>query len=175
MCCTVANTAGKVLWVSGLSSTTRAADLKAVFSKFGKVMGAKIVTSARSPGSKCYGLITMATVEDANKSIQHLHRTELHGKMITVEKVCVISFRDSSSLDCARFNFNVSCYLNSLRPRAFHRHPKIKRRRTRLKNLLMLEKRRRHPKRMLRRLHPLPRLRQMVALNHQLQVRIKRM
>ena len=52
-------------------------------------MGAKIVTSARSPGSKCYGLITMSNIDDANKSIQHLHRTELHGKMITVEKVAL--------------------------------------------------------------------------------------
>ena len=34
------------LWVSGLSSTTRATDLKNVFSKHGKVVGAKVVTNA---------------------------------------------------------------------------------------------------------------------------------
>merc|ERR1719309_691477 len=74
------------LWISGLSSTTRATDLKTVFSKFGKVIGAKVVTNARTPGARCYGYVTMSTNEDASKCIQHLNRTELHGRMITVEK-----------------------------------------------------------------------------------------
>ncbi|XP_023707059.1 scaffold attachment factor B2 isoform X3 [Cryptotermes secundus] len=74
------------LWVSGLSSSTRATDLKQVFSKYGKVIGAKVVTNARTPGARCYGYVTMATSEDASKCIQHLHRTELHGRMISVER-----------------------------------------------------------------------------------------
>ncbi|CAG5127838.1 unnamed protein product, partial [Candidula unifasciata] len=74
------------LWVSGLSSSTRATDLKTLFSKYGKVVGAKVVTNARSPGSRCYGFVTMASADEATKSIQHLHRTELHGRMISVEK-----------------------------------------------------------------------------------------
>ena len=45
------------------------------------------MTNARSPGSRCYGFVTMSTSEEATKCIQHLHRTELHGKMISVEKV----------------------------------------------------------------------------------------
>lgn len=77
---------GKNLWVSGLSSTTRATDLKNLFSKYGKVVGAKVVTNARSPGSRCYGFVTMSSSEDATKCIIHLHRTELHGRMISVEK-----------------------------------------------------------------------------------------
>merc|ERR1712013_138502 len=47
------------LWISGLSSTTRATDLKVVFSKWGKVVGAKVVTNARTPGARCYGYVTM--------------------------------------------------------------------------------------------------------------------
>nr|CAD7394951.1 unnamed protein product [Timema cristinae] len=74
------------LWVSGLSSSTRATDLKQVFSKYGKVIGAKVVTNARTPGARCYGYVTMATSEDASKCIQYLHRTELHGRMISVER-----------------------------------------------------------------------------------------
>ncbi|XP_030365579.1 scaffold attachment factor B1-like isoform X3 [Strigops habroptila] len=77
---------GRNLWVSGLSSSTRATDLKNLFSKYGKVVGAKVVTNARSPGSRCYGFVTMSTSEEATKCINHLHRTELHGKMISVEK-----------------------------------------------------------------------------------------
>ncbi|XP_023572580.1 scaffold attachment factor B1 isoform X1 [Octodon degus] len=73
-------------WVSGLSSTTRATDLKTLFSKYGKVVGAKVVTNARSPGARCYGFVTMSTAEEATKCINHLHKTELHGKMISVEK-----------------------------------------------------------------------------------------
>ncbi|XP_012286649.1 SAFB-like transcription modulator isoform X2 [Orussus abietinus] len=83
---TAANASSRNLWVSGLSSTTRATDLKQIFSKYGKVIGAKVVTNARTPGARCYGYVTMSTSEDAAKCIQHLHRTELHGRVISVEK-----------------------------------------------------------------------------------------
>jgi len=49
-----------------------------------------VVTNARKPGSRCYGFVTMSSAEEAAKCIQQLHRTELHGKMISVEKVGVI-------------------------------------------------------------------------------------
>lgn len=75
------------LWVSGLSSSTRATDLKQIFSKFGKVIGAKVVTNARTPGARCYGYVTMSTSDDAEKCIENLHKTELHGRVISVEKV----------------------------------------------------------------------------------------
>ncbi|KAG7213776.1 hypothetical protein KM043_002997 [Ampulex compressa] len=81
-----ANASSRNLWVSGLSSSTRATDLKQIFSKYGKVIGAKVVTNARTPGARCYGYVTMSTSEDAAKCIQHLHRTELHGRVISVEK-----------------------------------------------------------------------------------------
>ncbi|KAJ8374659.1 hypothetical protein SKAU_G00052390 [Synaphobranchus kaupii] len=77
---------GRNLWVSGLSSTTRATDLKNLFSKYGKVVGAKVVTNARSPGARCYGFVTMSSTDEATKCISHLHRTELHGRMISVER-----------------------------------------------------------------------------------------
>ncbi|XP_072021068.1 LOW QUALITY PROTEIN: uncharacterized protein [Amphiura filiformis] len=77
--------AGRNLWVSNLSKNTRAADLKSAFSKYGKVVGAKVVTNARSPGALCYGFVTMATSSEATKAINHLHRTELHGRTIHVE------------------------------------------------------------------------------------------
>ncbi|XP_039260931.2 uncharacterized protein LOC120337264 [Styela clava] len=75
----------KNLWVSGLSSTTRASELKSAFSRYGKVIGAKVVTNVKSPGSRCYGYVTMATAEAASKCILHLNNTEMHGRMITVE------------------------------------------------------------------------------------------
>uniref|UniRef100_A0A8D8RA43 Scaffold attachment factor B1 n=1 Tax=Cacopsylla melanoneura TaxID=428564 RepID=A0A8D8RA43_9HEMI len=38
------------------------------------------------PGARCYGYVTMASAEDAKKSIKATHRTELHGRVILVEK-----------------------------------------------------------------------------------------
>ena len=46
-----------------------------------------MVTSAKSPGSRCYGLVTMGSADEASKCIQYLHRTELSGRMISVERV----------------------------------------------------------------------------------------
>lgn len=79
--------------MSGLSSLTRATDLKIIFSKYGKVVGAKVVTNTRTPGTRCYGLVTMGSTSDASKCIEHLNRTELHGRIISVERtksdICV--------------------------------------------------------------------------------------
>ncbi|XP_041059839.1 scaffold attachment factor B1-like isoform X1 [Carcharodon carcharias] len=79
------DTPGKNLWVSGLSSATRATDLKNLFSKYGKVICAKVVTDARNPGARCYGFITMLTPEEAMESINSLNQSELNGQTITVE------------------------------------------------------------------------------------------
>ena len=57
---------------------------------FVQVAGVKIVTSARSPMSKCFGYVTMNSTEEASACIENLHRTELHGKMISLEHVRVM-------------------------------------------------------------------------------------
>ena len=105
------------LWVSGLSSNTKAADLKNLFGNYGKVnnisssethcnlvfkvveniekwnllptqvLSAKVVTNARSPGSKCYGLVTMSSSNEVTRCVSHLDCTELHGQQIYVERV----------------------------------------------------------------------------------------
>ncbi|EHB09161.1 SAFB-like transcription modulator [Heterocephalus glaber] len=77
----------KTIWVSGLSSNTKAADLKNLFGKYGKVLSAKVVTNARSPGAKCYGIVTMSSSTEVSRCIAHLHRSELHGQLISVKKV----------------------------------------------------------------------------------------
>lgn len=74
------------IWVSGLSSNTKAADLKNLFGKHGKVLSAKVVTNARSPGSKCYGLVTMSSSTEVTRCITHLDCIELHGQQIYVER-----------------------------------------------------------------------------------------
>ncbi|XP_067255627.1 SAFB-like transcription modulator isoform X3 [Chanodichthys erythropterus] len=85
------------LWVSGLSSNTKAADLKNLFGKYGKVFSAKVVTNARSPGAKCYGLVTMSSSAEVARCISHLDRTELHGQQISVDRVKTDPFKKDFS------------------------------------------------------------------------------
>lgn len=61
-------------------------------------MGAKVVTNARTPGARCYGYVTMASSEEAARSQKHLHLTELHGRIISVEKVVLKLLHDSNFL-----------------------------------------------------------------------------
>uniref|UniRef100_A0A4W3JMR4 RRM domain-containing protein n=1 Tax=Callorhinchus milii TaxID=7868 RepID=A0A4W3JMR4_CALMI len=77
--------AGKNLWVSELSAATRATDLKNLFSEYGKVVCAKVVTDAHNPGARCYGFITMSTLKEAAECISFLNHSELSGQIITVE------------------------------------------------------------------------------------------
>uniref|UniRef100_A0A8C1TBZ3 SAFB-like, transcription modulator n=1 Tax=Cyprinus carpio TaxID=7962 RepID=A0A8C1TBZ3_CYPCA len=85
------------LWVSGLSSNTKAADLKNLFGKYGKVFSAKVVTNARSPGAKCYGLVTMSSSTEVARCISHLDRTDLHGQQISVDRVKTDPFKKDFS------------------------------------------------------------------------------
>ncbi|XP_050339678.1 scaffold attachment factor B1-like [Bactrocera neohumeralis] len=62
-------TSSRNLWVSGLSSLTRASDLKGIFFKYGKVIGAKVVTNTRTPGTRCYSYVTMSSSSDASRSV----------------------------------------------------------------------------------------------------------
>ncbi|XP_049450216.1 SAFB-like transcription modulator [Epinephelus fuscoguttatus] len=85
------------IWVSGLSSNTKAADLKNLFGKYGKVLSAKVVTNARSPGSKCYGLVTMSSSTEVTRCVSHIDCTELHGQQIYVERAKNDPFKKESS------------------------------------------------------------------------------
>lgn len=74
-----------------------------------QVVGAKVVTNARSPGARCYGFVTMCSTEEATTCISHLHRTELHGRMISVERVCgFVYYLGANILEFARDNCEFS-------------------------------------------------------------------
>lgn len=132
--------------MSGLSSNTKAADLKNLFGKYGKVndlisviglsscvksspeapgvssyvenrkskiifclqvLSAKVVTNARSPGSKCYGLVTMSSSTEVTRCVSHLDCTELHGQQIFVERVSSLEVLNLlfSSLRILKINY----------------------------------------------------------------------
>ncbi|XP_019873203.1 scaffold attachment factor B2 isoform X2 [Aethina tumida] len=76
----------KVVWISNVAQNTRASELKAALSVAGKVTGAKVVVNARFPGSRCFGYVTMGSVEDADNVIAKLNNTELNGQIIKIDK-----------------------------------------------------------------------------------------
>lgn len=49
--------------------------------------GAKVVTSAKSPGTKCFGLVTMSSAAEADLCVERLNKTEFHGRIISLDKV----------------------------------------------------------------------------------------
>jgi len=51
------------------------------------VTGAKIVTSTKQPGSKCFGLVTLSSSAEVDECIKQVNGREVGGNVITVEKV----------------------------------------------------------------------------------------
>ncbi|VDM67015.1 unnamed protein product, partial [Strongylus vulgaris] len=78
--------ASRSIWVRGLTSATKAADLKVLCTEFGKVVRAKIYTSKKQTTSACYGYVTMADTAAAEKAAAALHKTQIRGRTISVEK-----------------------------------------------------------------------------------------
>ncbi|XP_065319162.1 SAFB-like transcription modulator isoform X3 [Gordionus sp. m RMFG-2023] len=72
------------IWVKELVLTTKAADLKELFDKYGKVMGVKVISTSTTPGSKCFGFITMSSHEEAIVCLEKLDKTEFNGNVISI-------------------------------------------------------------------------------------------
>ena len=51
----------------------------------------QVMANTKVSGARCYGYVTMATVEDAERCVEKLHKTEIHGKTVTVEKANNVS------------------------------------------------------------------------------------
>ncbi|KRX98627.1 SAFB-like transcription modulator [Trichinella pseudospiralis] len=60
--------------------------LLTLFSQYGTVELAKIVTHAKSPGSQCFGYIRMSSADEAVECIQRLHLSEFMGKVISIDE-----------------------------------------------------------------------------------------
>ena len=51
----------------------------------------KVMANQKVSGARCYGYVTMASVSDAERCIEKLNKTEIHGNCITVEKASSVS------------------------------------------------------------------------------------
>ncbi|VDM62985.1 unnamed protein product [Angiostrongylus costaricensis] len=78
--------AARSIWVRGLTSATKAADLKVLCTQYGKVVRAKIYTSKKQSTSACYGYVTMADTAAAERAAAAMHKTQIRGRTISVEK-----------------------------------------------------------------------------------------
>jgi cold-inducible RNA-binding protein len=74
----------KKLFVGSLSWDTNDAKLNQVFSEFGEVTEAKVITDRDSGRSRGFGFVTFADDEAADRAMAALNETELDGRTIKV-------------------------------------------------------------------------------------------
>ena len=77
---------GKNLYVGNLPYSATEASLNELFSKYGEVVSAKVITDADSGRSKGFAFVEMSTDEDAQKAISELDNSDLDGRNIKVNE-----------------------------------------------------------------------------------------
>lgn len=61
--------------------------IKALFSKYGKVITAKIFTTKNKLSPTCFGFVVLSDSSTADICVQKLNRMNFKGRIINVEKV----------------------------------------------------------------------------------------
>ena len=74
------------IFVAKLGFYTKAEDLIALFSKFGKVEYAKVIMDRDTNRSKCYGFVEMPNDSEAYAAIAELNECIFQGSTIDVKK-----------------------------------------------------------------------------------------
>jgi hypothetical protein len=72
------------LFVGGLGSVITEAELREAFGAFGVVSDAVILKDRGTGESRGFGFITMQNRKDANRAVEQLHGSELHGRRLAV-------------------------------------------------------------------------------------------
>ncbi len=72
------------LYVSNLSFNTSDADLKKLFSQFGEVSSAKVITDRETGRSRGFGFVEMSSDTHANSAIKALDNKEVDGRAMSV-------------------------------------------------------------------------------------------
>jgi RNA recognition motif-containing protein len=74
----------KKLFVGGLSWTTRDAELREAFERYGEVLEAQVVTDRDTGRSRGFGFVTYVQPTEADEAVQALDGTVLDGRTIRV-------------------------------------------------------------------------------------------
>lgn len=72
------------IFIAGLSYNISDSDLGEMFTEYGEVTSAKIITDKDSGRSKGYGFVEMEDEAAGNKAIEELNGTEIDGRAISV-------------------------------------------------------------------------------------------
>jgi RNA recognition motif-containing protein len=77
---------GKKLYVGNLSYNISSADLQQLFSQFGDVQSAQVITDRDTGRGKGFGFVEMGSESDANAAINGLNDSEHDGRRLTVNE-----------------------------------------------------------------------------------------
>jgi RNA recognition motif-containing protein len=77
---------GRKLYVGNLSFSVDSAGLERLFSEFGKVESASVVTDRESGRSRGFGFVEMSSNEEAEAAINSLNGQEHNGRALTVNE-----------------------------------------------------------------------------------------
>lgn len=74
------------IFIAGLSYSINDADLKDLFTEYGEIASAKVITDRDSGRSKGYGFVEIEDEAAAKKAIEELNGAEYDGRTITVSE-----------------------------------------------------------------------------------------
>jgi RNA recognition motif-containing protein len=74
------------IYIGGLPYQTNEEQLTQIFSPYGEVSSAKVITDRETGRSKGFGFVEMTDNEAAKKAIAELNEAELGGRTITVNE-----------------------------------------------------------------------------------------
>ncbi len=74
----------KRLFAGGLPYSITSSELEEMFSKFGTVVSANVITDRDTGQSKGFGFVEMEKDKEADEAIEKLNDTELEGRKIAV-------------------------------------------------------------------------------------------
>ncbi|HMO60596.1 MAG TPA: RNA-binding protein [Ferruginibacter sp.] len=89
------------IYVSNLSFNTGDAELNRLFSEFGQVTSAKVITDRETGRSRGFGFVEMNSDDEGKQAIQSLNNKEVEGRQMSVsvarEKTERSGFRNNFS------------------------------------------------------------------------------
>ena len=77
---------GRKLYCGNLSYSVSSSDLERLFSQFGSVESAQVITERDTGRSKGFGFVEMANEAEAQAAINGLNETEHDGRPLTVNE-----------------------------------------------------------------------------------------
>jgi RNA recognition motif-containing protein len=72
------------MYVSNLSFHTTDDDLKTLFSQFGAVSSAKVITDRETGRSRGFGFVEMESTKEGNEAMKNLNQKEIEGRAMSV-------------------------------------------------------------------------------------------